>query len=190
MGSSLLFFQKGERFGPFSSNLRETAARVAGNSLPEAQPRRSELATSLAACCNHLAAVCIPTLSLPDSPPRPVVDAGRLRSLSVPCPMPAATLQESPAISPRRPGSTSHGLLSVGLGPAIPQFSQPQVLKIKSIKDQRCLPSRERQELLRLSFCASAQRPHTTPSCGLLPSQRFARLSNPAEENLQDLKKK
>lgn len=74
--SSSLLFQKEERCGPFSSNLRGAAVQVAGNSLPEARPRCSEPATGLAACCIHLTAVCIPALSLPDSLPRLAMDAG------------------------------------------------------------------------------------------------------------------
>lgn len=51
--------------GPFpaTTGLGETAEQVAGNPLPEAQPHCSGLATGLAACCIHLAAVCIPSPS-------------------------------------------------------------------------------------------------------------------------------
>lgn len=143
--SSSLLFQKDERCGPFSSNLRGTAAQVAGNSLPEARPRCSEPAT---ACCIHLTAVCIPALSLPDSLPRLAKDVGRPEQ-----PLAILALHPGPPSrgAQQLPGNTSHRLLSwgtaTGLAPAVLQFNHPQVFKTKSIKIQRCLPNGERQEL-------------------------------------------
>lgn len=57
--------RKESGLGPFpvTTGLGESAEQVTGKPLPKAQPHCSGLATGLAACCIHLAAVCIPSPS-------------------------------------------------------------------------------------------------------------------------------
>lgn len=80
----------------------------------------------------------------------------------------------------------------MGLRAAVLQVNQPQVFQIKSIRNQRCLPSQERQELLRLSFCASARRAETTPDYPQLQGFPLARVHSalqPHREKFARLKK-
>lgn len=88
--------------------------------------------------------------------------------------------------------SSSRWGAAMGLRAAVLQVNQPQVLQIKSVRNQRCLPSRESQELLRLSFCASARRAETTPDYPQLQGFPLARVHSalqPHREKFARLKK-